>query len=389
MSRQEFIDLTPLLLEVYNQRLQEEEQSKDPVRISSEHGLHRWHYGFSLRTLFTEIKFLYACLANELDQFWKLYPDTSPEVIQRAYHLLIELLNENIEGSANRFDELERMEAASRAANLEIALQKLNELTRQRGDILRTSSHDLRGSMSVIQSTAFMLDMEGTTPDERKQLLEMMNRNLQNVQIMMQQLMNLARLEAGQESVEIQSFDASQVLNELIDGARTLANERNLVLMADGPTKLLVRTDPIKLRRIVQNLLLNAINYTPSGVVSVTWANENEARWTVAVQDSGPGLPKGLVSLLSHHLQPIEENTGVKGKIEIEDQDPIVYEPKALSVINEQAGSNYSSKSSGEGVGLYIVKRLCEILQASMDIESVPGKGTIFRIRFLMNQDNQ
>ncbi|GAB3168763.1 hypothetical protein GCM10027291_17800 [Telluribacter humicola] len=334
-----------------------------------------------MRSLLTEIKYLYQCLTNELELYWRLYPQTQPAVIQQAYHSLIAIMGDNIDGSASRFSELQHLEAASRAANLEKAMERLNELSRERDNILRTSSHDLRGSMSVIQSTAFMLDIEGKTEQEKKQLVEMLNRNLNNVQNMLQQLMSLARLEAGQEKLEITTFDASIMLHELVESATPMAEERGLKLLVDGPKQLQVTLDELKIQRIVQNLLLNALHYTATGVVSVTWASEKESRWTITVQDSGPGLPEGLVILLANHLKPPLENTAIYDKEALKNNDN-----KQSVAFNESILKNETNFSStgagGEGIGLYVVKRLCEMLNASMDIESFPGKGTLFRIRF-------
>ncbi|WP_247236732.1 sensor histidine kinase KdpD [Telluribacter sp. SYSU D00476] len=382
MSREEFNNLVPLLLDIYELRLQDITKTDDPTMISSQHGLHRWHNGFLFRYLLIEIKYLYQCLADELDRYWQLYPETSATVIKKAYNLLIGIMGETIDGSASRFDELQHLQAASRAANLENAFNRLNELSRERDDILRTSSHDLRGSMSIIQSAAFMLDMEGKSDEERRQLIEMLNRNLQNVQGMLQQLMSLARLDAGQEKLEITTFDASHLLFELVESTTPLADERGIKLLADGPRQLLVTTDEVKIKRIVQNLLLNALHYTPSGVVSVTWATESESRWTLTVQDSGPGLPEGLVSLLVNHLKPPLENTAIFNK----------EDAKSIDITQTVGYNEYMLKNNplktgegGEGVGLYIVKRLCEMLSATMDVETFPGKGTLFRIRFPLN----
>jgi signal transduction histidine kinase len=96
-----------------------------------------------------------------------------------------------------------------------------------------------------------------------------------NVQAMLSELTDLALLEAGQESVTIQPFDATELLRELVASAQSVATQKGLVLRADGPASLPVKSDAVKLQRIVQNLLVNAIQYTPKGMISVSWSSES------------------------------------------------------------------------------------------------------------------
>jgi two-component system CheB/CheR fusion protein len=150
--------------------------------------------------------------------------------------------------------------------------------------------------------------------------------------------MDMARLEAAQDPRCIEPFDAGQVLSELCATSQPLAAARGLFLKADGPGSLLVEGDLIKTRRIAQNLLLNALKYTTNGGVTVTWKEQEGDHLLLCVQDSGPGL--------------------------------------------EQEETDEHYQAQGEGVGLSIVKRLCELLDAKIEVESKAGVGTTFQILF-------
>ena len=102
-------------------------------------------------------------------------------------------------------------------------------------------------------------------------------------------LMELARLEAGQETREITTFDAAALLTIICNGNQPNARKRGLFLKMDGPPKLSVEGDAGKVRRLVQNLLLNALKYTASGGVTVNWGEEKET-WWLMVKDTGPGM---------------------------------------------------------------------------------------------------
>jgi signal transduction histidine kinase len=257
---------------------------------------------------------------------------------------------------------------------LQAALEQMNELARQRSNLLRTSSHDLRSSFSIIQGAAFQLDMDNQSPEERELLVEMLNRNLTNVQGMLQSLMSLARLDAGQDQPEISEFNVAKLLHGVVDGAQQLAHDRGLTLLATGPDEIVVVSDAVKVQRIAQNLLLNALSYTSSGIVSVSWLREDAHRWTLSVQDSGPGLPDDVVKNVAVFLKPTVDSTKSLEKTTDKrtiDELPMTAPNAAVPLTRR-----------GEGIGLHIVKRLCELLDANIDIETEAGRGTLVRVRF-------
>ncbi|QJD81668.1 sensor histidine kinase [Spirosoma rhododendri] len=382
LSRQEFNNLIPLLLEILEQQLLGKTPPDDALLTARLHGQHRWQKALGLAALIRELNHLATLLDQELHLFGQLYPQTNPAALLQAHTCISSLFRQVVLGSISKFDELQRLEASSRAASLQQALDRMNELSRQRGELLRTSSHDLRSGLGIIQGSAQMLSMEDVSPEARSQFQQMLTRNLANVQAMLGQLMDLARLDAGLEPFRIDAFDAAQLLHELVEGAQPLAAEQGIFLRAEGPASLLVETDRTKLYRIAQNLVINALKYTHSGIVSVSWSTENDWRWGFSVQDSGPGLPAGLVGLFHEQLKPTVEMTSV---LSADEGAPTPVHPQDESSIPSGPTLDVLSRP-GEGVGLQIVKRLCEQIGASLEVESIQGRGTLFRIRLLVHQ---
>ncbi|WP_338875516.1 HAMP domain-containing sensor histidine kinase [Spirosoma sp. SC4-14] len=366
LSREEFNDMVPTILNVLGHQLNNEQPENDPIQVASEHGLHRWHKGYTLRELLKEIGHLFHVVSEEVDRYQTLYSTANASVFTQAYQKLLHLNQATVEGSAARYDEMERTAASSRADTLQSALNQLSELTRRRNDLLRVSSHDLTSSVGIAQGAAAMLDLENQSPEERTQLMDMLNRNLANLKTMLQSLMDLARLEAGRELPLISRFDVAKLLRELVEDAQPFAAQRQLTLLANGPYELLIESDAEKIRRIVQNLLVNALNYTSAGVVSVSWGEEDDYRFNIAVQDTGPGLSSSIVQSMVGLLKPMPESA-------------LVFDSRQLP---EPAASLNSVTPKGEGVGLHIVKRLCELLDANLDVETAPDKGTLIRVRF-------
>jgi two-component sensor histidine kinase len=121
--------------------------------------------------------------------------------------------------------------------------------------------------------------------------------------------------------------------------------------------------------------------------VSVSWSGENDWRWGFSVQDSGPGLPNQLLELFHKQLKPIVEETSV---LSPDEGQPVAVRPTEAHQIPsgpELDKLDNRSREKGEGVGLQIVKRLCELIGATMEIESIQGRGTLFRVR--MNMKSQ
>jgi signal transduction histidine kinase len=115
---------------------------------------------------------------------------------------------------------------------------------------------------------------------------------VQSLHELLTKLADLARLDAGQDQLYLDTFDAAAAVRDLWGSLRQMATERSLFLRTAGPAVLEVQGDRIKILRVVQNLLLNALRYTAEGGVTVEWqarGTPERPRWQVSITDSGPG----------------------------------------------------------------------------------------------------
>jgi len=131
-------------------------------------------------------------------------------------------------------------------------------------------------------------------------------------------------------------------------------------------------------------LLLNAIKYTDHGGVRVSWeeANVGElSRWVLSIQDTGPGFANGSVTPIAHALKEATEEAKA-----VEDNSTSANASSANAAsaapLASQSTHRSTDETPGEGIGLSIVKRLCELLDASLELETGRGKGTVFRVVF-------
>jgi signal transduction histidine kinase len=250
-----------------------------------------------------------------------------------------------------------------------------------RAEAWREAAHDLRGSVTVVKGAADMLQSDDMPEPIRLEFFDMLHRSVSSLHEMLNDLMSLARLEAGQEQCQVTPFDAGILLADFCTSSLPLAHARGLFLKMNGPESLLVEGDRAKIQRILQNLLLNALKYTQRGGVTVFWEAKEDREtksWTFCVQDTGPGLDAGPGAPLARQLY---EATQITHKVdEVNQQDTTTGHNANAPTVPAQSQTLPASQLPGEGVGLSIVKRLCELLDASLELETSPGAGSTFRV---------
>ena len=390
ITRAQFIDHIPAVLDAFEWRLSarhttEMAQAREEEKASAaEHGLHRWQQGYNQPETMYEWGHLHLCLLQELENFHTLNPGINPDAMLTARRELVRLCSDGACASAARYTQLQQSEAASRVRELESALAQLQALEQERAEAWRGAAHDLRGRAHVIANASAVLAREDVPDQDRTQFSEMLRRGVQSLNKLLGDLMDQARLEAGQERRQVTHFDVAALLKEFCEMTRPLAAEENLFLIAKGETPLMVDGDSAKIQRIVQNLVFNAIKATKQGGVKVTWeasGDERRPQWALCVQDTGPGFKQGNATPLARVLKLATDEAH---DVEQQNVSPSESSPSADSAptLASQTTTPPALVPAGEGIGLSIVKRLCELLDASLELESSEGEGTTFRVIF-------
>jgi signal transduction histidine kinase len=257
----------------------------------------------------------------------------------------------------------------------------LRDLELQRAELWQQAAHDLRGNLGVVANATAGLT-SSDSEEMRANLLRLLDRNVRALHHLLNDVTGLARLQAGQEHRHLESLDAAALLRDVCEGMQTQAQDRNLFLRFDGPATLPVEADAVKTRRIAQNLVLNAVKYTRQGGVTVTWGPGtpgDEERWFLQVQDTGPGFHAGPGSQLAGALETATDQAnqvaqdGATGEVTHVNGD-------VDGTAQTRTDSRPVHQQAGEGLGLSIVKRLCELLNATVELESTVNVGTTFRV---------
>jgi len=389
ISRTQFNDHIPQVLDAYEHRLRaqdptEKREAREEQRANAAvHGLHRWQQGYDQREAMREWGHLHICVLRELERYDGEHKQTEGSAMPIARAALVRLCAEGVCESAARYAQLQQAEAAARVRDLERALKQIQALEQQRAELWRGAAHDLRGTVSVIVTTSALVTNNAVEDVTREQFSQVLKRNVTSLRELLNDLMDLSRLEAGEEYRKVAPFDAALLLKELAESLRSMADERNLFLKTEGPPSLTVEGDAVKVRRIVQNLVFNALKVTERGGVRITW-QENETpgtqQWIVCVQDTGPGFDPDHSGPLQHVLKEATvASQDVEVKAGLASPEPALQPARSLASRSVQT---HEGLIAGEGIGLSIVKRLCELLDASLELQTSVGTGTTFRLIF-------
>jgi signal transduction histidine kinase len=391
ITRAQFIDHIPAVLEAFEHRLSAQNAAdralarKEQRDSAAEHGLHRWQQGYNQPETMCEWGHLHLCLLEELEQYQALDAAVDAAVMRRARRELVRLCSDGVCASASRYTRLQQSEAATRVSELEAALTQLRSLEQERAEGWREAAHDLRGRAHVIANASAVLTRADVPEHVRPRFSEMLKAGVQSLNLLLTDLMDQARLEAGHERRQITHFDVAARLKEFCDSTRHLAAEKNIFLVAKGPPSLMVDGDAEKIQRIVQNLVLNALKVTDEGGIKVTWeAGDDERRpqWALCIQDTGPGFEPGHATPLERVLKRATTEAHEVEQRNLPPNQAGSLQADSAPTLPSQSSHSPSRLPSGEGIGLSIVKRLCEMLDASLELESSSGEGTTFRVIF-------
>lgn len=373
LSLAEFSNHIPDVLDRLSAVLRGDE-SASLKNFAAQHGAHRWQHGTSLSVVTQEWRFLHQVLMDHLAAAADEEPPIPPAALHQAYRLLSDEIHQAIAASLVEFDSYRRTEAEARMRDLEAVLEQREEQAKLLGKELHGVSHDLRGSFQLLK-TACQLLKTRWLDSEAQQIVATIGVATDNLNQLLRDLLDLARLEAGREERHLRDFDAAALLQDLTASMRPAAEAEGLSLLADGPDSLPVCGDAVKIKRIAQNLILNALKYTPAGSVQVGWKPESEKRWLFEVRDSGPGLKSSTAEGLAHGLEEAEQDENLV------DHEPLRDLPDQGE--RRRAGNATGSapiEGHGEGIGLSVVHQLCELLDAVLEVESEPGRGAMFRV---------
>jgi PAS domain S-box-containing protein len=228
-------------------------------------------------------------------------------------------------------------------------------VSKAKSDFLANMSHEIRTPMSAILGFADMLHQK--SPEECSQIgcVRIIRRNASHLLELINEILDLAKVEAGQLAVEHISCDLLVLLSEIFSLMRPRAVEKGLGfgMTFRGPIPRLIRSDPLRLRQILVNLIGNALKFTESGNIDVRIMEEGTGATNILLRidviDSGIGMAPELI--------------------------------ERLFVPFTQGDESITRKFGGTGLGLTISRQLAKLLGGDVTVTSQPSVGSTFTMK--------
>ena len=235
---------------------------------------------------------------------------------------------------------------------LKRANKKLMELDKLKSDFVSMVSHELKTPLTPMKTSAEFLLQNDPDVNVRREMLELIVRNIDRQTRMVNDMLDISRIESGNMRFRKEMLDIGEIINSAIETMKKQSEEKKINITTDIPTDLLkINADKDKLIQVFINLLSNALKFTPNGGNVEIKANESEKYIEVCVKDDGIGIPCDKIDKIFNKFYQID-NTSAR-------------------------------PYGGSGLGLAITKSIMEGHGGTIRAKSTPGEGSIFILTFL------
>ncbi|MDX6692437.1 MAG: hypothetical protein QOF02_40 [Blastocatellia bacterium] len=236
------------------------------------------------------------------------------------------------------------------------AYDRLREHDRLKTAFVSNITHELRTPLNVIIGLSQLLARDRQLPlaPLQEEAVTRMERNARSLLELVNDLLDYSRLEAGRSALQLEKVDAAALIQEMADDYIDETAGKGIELRVEVSPELgLVMTDRHKLQQVLSNLLGNAVKFTTAGQVTIKAAPTTGERWYLEVSDTGIGISSDALSYIFDEFRQVDDRL--------------------------------ARSYGGTGLGLAITRKIVELLEGEITVESEPQAGSRFRITWPRN----
>ncbi len=247
-------------------------------------------------------------------------------------------------------DHLEE-EVQQRTNELVLARDAAEAANRAKSVFLSNMSHELRTPLNAILGFSSMMHLDKMLSEDQRENLDIINRSGEHLLTLINDVLEMAKIEAGRVQVEIAPFDLGNLVRDVTDMMHLRAQEKGLQLLIDQSSEFprYIKGDEARLRQVLINLVGNAVKFTPNGGITLRFGmkpHTTPQRLLIEVEDSG---------------------IGINAADQLRIFDPFI-----------QVGE--LSEQQGTGLGLTITRQFVQLMGGEISVTSSPGAGSTFRV---------
>ncbi len=235
--------------------------------------------------------------------------------------------------------------------------EKFEQLNRIKSEFLSFASHQVKAPMAVVKGYAELIAKNiDNVPEQAKDFAKKIEESVNNLLVLIEEFMDYRRIEEGKLELHFEEVEIISLIKEIVNNLNLLAKQKNLELSFEtNLEQMIIKVDKVRFSQVIQNLIDNAIKYTPQGWVKVKVYSKDHKELIIEVSDSGIGMSKELQSKLFGEFV----------------RDPSI-----------------KKEIIGTGLGLYIAKNIVEAHKGTIWAESEgEGKGSKFYIKLPLDYD--
>ena len=275
---------------------------------------------------------------NEIGRLTEIFNQTAEELleIRKRLEMKIDMANKDLE---------------QKNKELVIANEELKKLDVLKSDFISLVSHELRTPLSAIRtSSEFLESEENVDPGVQKEMLDNIIKNVDRQARLINDILDLTKIEAGRMEFRFEQVDFKYIAQVAIENIRPIARKNNITITEDIPDKLsTISADKEKLIIVLNNLLSNALKFTPDGGATHLSVKEYKDHIEIKVKDTGIGIEKEQLEKLFDKFYQVDNPS--------------------------------RRKIGGSGLGLSISSEIIKAHGSKIHVESEPGQGSTFCFR--------